>query len=275
MKIKVLGTAAYERVPAMFCSCPICNYAREHGSKEVRTQAQVLINDDLLVDFGQDSFYHSLRFGVDFQQIKNILITHSHSDHFIPEDFLMTKAPYGHNDIELNVYGGQSSYEAFLPHSQKTKAEFTVVSAYQTFEVGKYTVTALPARHGTKTPFIYIINDGEKTILYGNDSGIEYDEVYEFIKNGKYSFDLVISDCTNGNLHFEKINSHKSFKDNIFHKQKLTENGNVTDKTIWVITHFSHNGLLDNNQPLSHENVSAIAEKMGMVAAYDGITFEI
>ena len=93
MKIKVLGTAAYERVPAMFCSCPICNYAREHGGKEVRTQAQVLINDDLLVDFGQDSFYHSLRFGVDFQQIKNILITHSHSDHFIPEDFLMTKAP--------------------------------------------------------------------------------------------------------------------------------------------------------------------------------------
>ena len=51
MKIQILGTAAYERVPALFCGCTTCVYARTHGGKNIRTQAQTLINEDLLVDF--------------------------------------------------------------------------------------------------------------------------------------------------------------------------------------------------------------------------------
>ena len=54
MRIQILGTAAYERIPALFCTCTTCRYAREHGGKEIRTQAQTLINEDLLVDFGQE-----------------------------------------------------------------------------------------------------------------------------------------------------------------------------------------------------------------------------
>ena len=41
MKIKILGSAAYERVPAMFCTCGVCEQARKSGGKNVRTQAQV------------------------------------------------------------------------------------------------------------------------------------------------------------------------------------------------------------------------------------------
>ena len=29
MKIDLLGTAAYERVPALFCNCPACRLARK------------------------------------------------------------------------------------------------------------------------------------------------------------------------------------------------------------------------------------------------------
>ncbi len=31
MKIKYLGTAAYEGVPAMFCNCPVCKKAMKQG----------------------------------------------------------------------------------------------------------------------------------------------------------------------------------------------------------------------------------------------------
>lgn len=44
MQIKLLGTAAYERIPAMFCQCAACEQARKLGGKNIRTQAQAIIN---------------------------------------------------------------------------------------------------------------------------------------------------------------------------------------------------------------------------------------
>lgn len=279
MKIQILGTAAYERVPSMFCECPICQYAREHGGKEIRTQAQVLINDDLLVDFGHDNYSHFLQNGIDFRKIESLLITHAHSDHYMVKDLVMARAPYSHSQMHMQLYGGPESYGMFrdlLHDLDPNRLGFTPVEAYETFRVGKYTVTAMPARHGTETPYTYVITDGEKTVLYGNDSGIEFDEVYDFMEKQGYRFDLVISDCTNAQLHFDYVHSHKSFLDNKEHKARLTKAGNVTDKTKWVITHFSHNGLnTADKKPITHEDLCKIAEDMGMIAAYDGMVIEI
>ena len=75
MQIKILGTAAYERVPAMFCQCAVCQQARRLKGKNMRTQAQTLIDDQLLVDFGQDNYIHYLNSGADYTKIKNILMS--------------------------------------------------------------------------------------------------------------------------------------------------------------------------------------------------------
>ena len=66
MKIQIMGTAAYERVPAMFCTCAACDYARKNKGKAIRSQAQTLINDDLLIDFGQDNYLHYLNGDYDY-----------------------------------------------------------------------------------------------------------------------------------------------------------------------------------------------------------------
>lgn len=272
MKIHILGSAAYERVPAMFCDCAVCEHARKHGGKEIRTQAQVLIDDDLLVDFGQDNFYHVMQYGLDFKKIKNILITHSHTDHFMPNELMMTKEPYGYNDMQIHIYGGEDCYEKYLTNSNESKTAFTVVEAYQTFAVGKYTVTALPARHGTQNPFVYVITDGEKTIFYDNDSGVEFDEVFDFLKEKQYVFDVVLVDGTLANNHEYGFSGHKSFQDIVYQQQRLAEQGNVTDKTRWVVTHFSHNGLMGSNgQPMSHDDLNDFVGTMDMEAAYDGM----
>ena len=275
MKIKFLGTAAYERVPALFCKCPTCSYALEKGGKEIRTQAQVLINEDLLVDFGQDNYFHFLKYGLDFTKIKHILVTHSHYDHFVPNDLIMTKEPYGHSDTDINVYAGKDCYKNFLNNSESSKIQFNVIKKHQTFKAGNYEITPLPARHGTKNPFIYVIKTEGKYLLYDNDSGIELEEVYDFLAKKGYKFSVVISDCTNGYKHFEKINSHKSFIDNKYHKERLEKAGNVTSDTKWIITHFSHNGLVKDNMPVTNKDLCDIAEKMGMICAYDGMEIEI
>ena len=278
MKIKILGTAAYERVPAMFCSCPICTYALEHGGKDIRTQAQTLINDDLLVDFGQDNYLHFLRFGLGMQKVKYLLLTHAHSDHFMPNELVQTRAPYGHNDMEpIKVYGGKECEEKYKTRADDdpAKTEYILVEPYKAFQAGRYTITPLPARHGTADPYVYIIQDGEKTLFYDHDSGISFDEVYDFIGKGGYRFDMVIGDCTNAMLHFDRLHGHKSLIDNQNHRAKLTELGAVNGATQWIVTHFSHNGLVQDGKPLPHEAFSKIVEDAGMICAYDGIELEI
>ena len=276
MKIQILGTAAYERVPALFCECATCRYAREHRGKNIRTQAQTLINDDLLVDFGQDNYLHFIQQNVDFLKVRYLLATHAHTDHFIPEDMAMTGSCYGHNQMSLDVYGGGECHEKFQSVGEVGKAIFHEVKAFQTFDVGDYRVTAIPARHGTADPFVYIISDGERTVFYDNDSGLSLDETYEYLEREKIYFDAVIADCTMGSNHAERYRNHRSFLDNKHHRERLMAAGNVDENTKYIITHFSHNGLKDElGNPMSHEDVCRLAESMGMLCAYDGITLEL
>ena len=63
MRIRYLGTAAAEGFPAVFCNCAACKMARELG--ELRTRSQALIDETLLVDLPPETYYHTVRFGID------------------------------------------------------------------------------------------------------------------------------------------------------------------------------------------------------------------
>ncbi len=58
MKLHYLGTAAAEAIPAVWCNCEVCKKIRKTRGKDVRTRSQVLINDDLMVDFSA-GFVHA------------------------------------------------------------------------------------------------------------------------------------------------------------------------------------------------------------------------
>ena len=61
MKIQILGTAAAEGWPALFCNCEACRRAREKGGKNIRTRAGTLIDDQLLIDFSADTIDRRIR----------------------------------------------------------------------------------------------------------------------------------------------------------------------------------------------------------------------
>ena len=276
MKIKIMGTAAYERVPAMFCTCAACDLARKMRGKAVRTQAQTLINEDLLVDFGQDNYIHYLNGDYDYTKLRGLIVTHAHSDHFMTNELLMTSGAYGHNEMEnITVVGAKGVKAKFDALEGECKVDFAPIAYYETKTVAGYTVTALPACHGTDEPTIYIISDGKKTVLYNNDTGSVKEEVYDFIQKGGYHFDLVIADCTYGLLGYSS-DGHMSIEDNEAHKERLTAMGALDEKSIYVITHYSHNALLfKDGTPASPEDLEKIAAEHGMISAYDGIEFEI
>ena len=124
-------------------------------------------------------------------------------------------------------------------------------------------------------PLCYVISDGEKTVLYNNDSGFFTDDVYNFLAERGFYFNAVIADCTVGFIPNHKGNGHMSFENNIVHKQRLTDIGVIDKNTIYIVTHYSHNGLFKDGKPLTAEDVEKIAIEHGMISAYDGIELEI
>ena len=270
MKIKYLGTAAAEGFPAVFCNCEFCVEARRLGGKNIRTRSQALINDDLLIDFPADTYSHFLNNGIEGDKIKNLLITHSHEDHFYPNDLQNRGGAYAHNmrAEKLGVFGCEDVYkrlEGFLVDYTQVFAQ--QLKPFEEVNIGDYKVTPLPARHHFKKgAFIYIIK-GDKTILYAHDTGYFYDEVFEYIEKNKITFDFVTMDCTNVNIPISDVDGHMGIPNNLRLVEKLSAIGAITDSTVKVINHFSHNG-----EPIQHKLEEQVG-KYGILVAYDG--FEV
>lgn len=269
MKITFLGTAAAEGFPALFCNCEYCREARRLGGKNIRTRSQSLINENLLVDFPADTFYHMLQNGIEGDKLQYLLITHVHTDHFYSSDLFRRCAPYAHDmrAPTLKVFCSSSVISAFSSIPQNV--ELTELEAYKTVELGEYSVTPLPAKHASPTvAFIYLIK-GDKTLLYAHDTGYFYEEVFEYLEKSKIELDMITLDCTNMDIPISDDGSHMGFPNIERVLDRLTKIGAVTDKTIKYVNHFSHNG-----NPL-HHILEEKAKKLGCLVSYDGCCVEL
>ena len=190
MKIHYWGTAAAEGVPGIFCNCETCKAARIKKGRCIRTRTQFLINDDLLVDFGPDTYAHTLQYDFDMSRLGHVIITHPHEDHFYPEELSNRLAAYAQNpEVQtLVIHGAEETLDGIRRISEgnelykdQDRILFDIMKPYETRDINGYMVTALPARHGTKMPFNYLIEDGEKAILILNDTGRPEAAVYEYL----------------------------------------------------------------------------------------------
>ena len=166
MKIKFLGTAAAEGVPALFCNCPACEHARKAGGKDIRTRSQALIDDCLLIDFPADTYMHVLQYGLKLHEINHVIITHTHSDHFYIDDIHMRSTGFSNLDVScpLNVYGSAQVFETLskdricIKMMDKGLLHIHKMRAFETYDILGYKVTPLSADHPTaEEPFIYLI----------------------------------------------------------------------------------------------------------------------
>lgn len=273
MKIKYLGTAAYEGIPGLFCQCDICKNAIKNGGKEVRTRAQALINDDLLIDFGPDTHKHYLTYKFDWLKIKYCLITHSHSDHFYIDDMEQSQTGYVHGyPLKLEYYSDEAAYdimnERFLDPKMCQVAHANKVKMGQIMNIGNYQVMAVRANHSLKTsPVVYAIGDGKKSILYLHDTGVLSDESLRQLQLFK-TFDLVSFDCTGG-LQKGWYDGHMCLESNLLLIDKMEKMGLINDETIKVINHFSHNGQA------SYHDLLLEAQKYHIIVSYDGLEINI
>lgn len=278
MKFKFLGTGAAEGFPAMYCGCAYCEAARKSGGKDLRTRSQAMIDEDLLIDYPSDSFIHAMQYRLRMDSVKYIFVTHSHLDHFAPEDATMRGLAFAHNIREplVTVYGNEAVKKVYdWAHETmigKIKDGYTyrLLKAYEPVQAGEYTVIPLPARHDpNENCYIFVIRKGGKTILYGNDTGMLYEEVFDYLKEQKIYFDMVSLDCTMVENPVSDEGSHMGIDGVVRVKARLMENGNADGRTKFFANHFSHNG-----NP-TQERLEKLLLPHGIMPAYDGLEVEL
>ena len=54
------GTGAAEAIPSPFCSCRVCQFARERGGREERARSMFRVNEELSVDLGPDAVLRAI-----------------------------------------------------------------------------------------------------------------------------------------------------------------------------------------------------------------------
>ena len=145
---------------------------------------------------------------------------------------------------------------------------------YESRKIGDYIVTPLPAEHGTAMPFVYLIEQGRKSLLVLNDTGRPSYEVYEYlIKRGIVLSAISFDTCygyENVLVKYGKADHHMGLLDNVAVKGFLDMNG-VTDKnTVCIANHFSHQGV-----DADYDKMCEHAKKYGFIISYDGLELEI
>lgn len=278
MEVRFLGTIAAEGGPALFCNCAYCKEAARRGGKNIRTRSQILINDDLLVDFPADTYFHKIQQGLDLSKVRYLLITHSHQDHFYPQDLFMRGGYSAHDMHEpiLDIYCNAAVKELFdretnynLTKPVADGLRFNVVSEFEHIVTQRYELFSLKARHmKTENALFYLIKQGDKAFLQCNDTGVLFEENYEFLSSLGVQVDVVSLDSTMG-AREESYYGHMTLKDCLETVERMRKSNFVKSTTRFVLTHFCHNGIL------LHEEYERICAPHNVEVAYDGMLIKV
>lgn len=269
MNIRLLGTSAAEGFPALFCRCRTCMEARRRGGKNIRTRTSAILDGEIKIDFPPDSMLHMNREEGSAGGFSHLLITHSHHDHFYPDDLNMRAPVFAHNyGMPLHIYGNETVIGICKERlSGATGENFHLVSLqpFQTVEVNGSLVTPLPADHKPdEASFLYFIEKDKVTCLYGHDTGVFPPATMEWLL--ERVIDIAILDCTNGQI--DEKRNHMNIEALQEMAGVFRDKGAFHDGTRIIATHFSHNtGLL-------HEDLERLLMPSGIEPAYDGMEIE-
>ena len=270
LKLQYLGTAAAEAFPGVFCHCETCQKARKLGGKNIRRRSGMVVNDTTLIDFPPDIYALSLEFGLDLGSVTDLVVTHSHEDHFDVDELSMRQnglfCHLGEDAPPLRVHGNDGVERSLKKAGMDTRPylDFSPLTYFEPLRLPNGLVfTPLPASHAKgENACIFLVEDGSRRILYAHDTGLFPEEDYPFLQ-GK-SLDFVSFDCCNGSGS-GGFYGHMGMPECRQVAARLRAEGCIRPDTRLVLNHFSHTcGDL-------HEELEAKAAKDGFEVAYDGM----
>ncbi|MGI6706659.1 MAG: MBL fold metallo-hydrolase [Clostridia bacterium] len=282
MKILFLGTSAATSVPLVFCKCRVCENARINKGKDFRKRSSLMINDDLLIDFGPDVVTAVAMYDVDLTKVKYVLQTHGHSDHFDAGHIITRLKEYAAENVEhIRLVASVETVKS-LDRWMKTEdpdvdlfdqkcldrlhMDIQYIDHGDCIKLGEYSVTAIESLHDLReNSLIYVIQYNQKNILYGTDLLRISDRAWNILKT--FQLDIVILDHTYG----EGFNAggHLDAGQVIDMIKKMKEEEIIDETSMVYATHISHEGTD------THDVLEKFAMRNGYRIAYDGLEINI
>ena len=254
MKYTFLGTGAADFSPLLE------RELADRLDKNARRSASMLLDEELLIDCGPHTCHAAELLGVDRANIRNLLITHIHADHFSPASV-------------RNLAEGQEALHVWhcegAPMPELPGVVYHPLRPFETYDVGRYRVTALPANH-TGFPVHYSIvepagrGEREKKLFYGCDGAWFLNETFYKLWNQHY--DVFILDGTVGDkLGDFRLAEHNSIPMIRLMLPSLQRQGVFSPQVKIYLSHIAR------TLHASHDELAALLKKDGLLAAYDGL----
>ena len=270
MKLVVLGSGAAEAIPDPFCRCRVCEIARLKGGPEMRGRSAALINDDLLIDLGPDIVSAANRFNMYLGNLRMVLITHNHSDHWLPSNLHWREPGFAATPVSpLTVYGPEDALCDIQPYLERASDLSAVpVCAGQRWAAGAYQVTAVPATHGDGKleALLYVVDDGTHRLFYATDTSTPGREAWNILAP-LGPLDAILLDMTSGLQ--DGGSGHHGFEKFLRTRERMIKENLVGEETRLIAHHFSHNG------GLTHAELVARLAPLGVSVSYDGMALAL
>jgi len=275
MKVTVLGSAAAEGFPGVWCSCETCRKAKALGGKDLRMRTCYLVDEDTFVDFGPDVYPQILKFGIDMLKVRRIVFTHSHDDHMNPAElrwrqgggrFCAVETPIdvvGTGALLKELIKGCVDVHAYGPEA--LKLNFLESTDGKWLTSGDVEIFSIPAVHATGIKAqCQVLRRGGKTLFVCHDTGFLTEEAWKMLEGIR--MDAVIIDGTFGVRDF--AGSHMGGKYVVETRDRLVAMGCLAKDGLAVVNHFTHNGKV------LHADLCAYFEPKGFQVGYDGMVLE-
>lgn len=275
MNVTLLGTGACEGIPSLWCRCPLCCHAREHGGREVRRRTSFLIGRDTIVDFGPDAKAQCEMVQLNACELKRILITHSHIDHFQTVDMMWRE----NCRQELKLFGSVTVLERLNDafRKEKTSAEhlhIIPVPAHPGEEIRDGALSILPVRAAHGEPGEIALNylltgeHGEKILLLA-DTGWLPEKSLNALE-GRYA-DAVVFEMSFGIRppYSDERAYHLGSNAVAELRRELVRRGALKTDAFTAVTHISH------CSGISHSGLERFFAGTGIVPGFDGMVIPV
>lgn len=252
-----LGTAAADQLPNPFCDCPICEDARSDRKKH-RLRSCFLLDEETLIDCGPDLGGACMRHSVKLTKLRRVFVTHTHEDHFSPENIGLISMSRTHGNRPVDVYLSAAAYDAMCHKASLLSERFShldslnglskelvrlhPLNTFQTVTVDGYSVMPVRTTHrigSFETAVNYLVETpyGLK-ILYACDTGIYPQDTLQALKGA--AVDLLIMEGTFGSRTDTDTASHLTATAYVQMLRLLEANGVLRPDTKVYLTHINH-----------------------------------
>jgi len=203
MNLSILGSGAWEGIPAPFCNCRVCLSALELGSKDFRMRPQLLVKTEegvFLLEISPDIRMQAATFSL--PEISDFVVSHWHFDHMYGlldlhawADFVAKKQP--------RIFCSAKTKEWLDTNFAHIPKEVVVLTPFQSFELAGVRITPIPLYHmrrrdetippeELRNTFGYVLEHGGKKVAYLADYYAVPERSLDMLKGS----DVVIADGT-------------------------------------------------------------------------------